>query len=293
MIFCVFFTVMKRLITVLIFSVLYQSCIKDRTLKPVPVSSIVKYEDTVRPQIIIGEILAGCRLISPTMLEQRIDTFLPGSAFTIYQLSPAFPNYNAVRLYFATNLPVYRILSAKWIIGNESAIRNGSSVAVDFENPFGELNAKLIINWRYKNDMQSYNDTLSKHFNIKADTELFGNYYGSNSDDTSLKYTVTIGKMIDSSSGTPFSMWGIQNLMIGYPFKLEVFPRTTGFGLCGGADYKYIVQIGDEKYTAPYAIGYLNNTKDSILIEYSYNHVNSTTNQFDSTYKKKFVGIRN
>jgi hypothetical protein len=266
------------------------SCYKEpKRILPDP----PKYIDTVRPAITISENVVGCKLIRVGALEQEVDSLIGDTLFTLYKILPTDPNYQSITLYFTTNLPAYRILSANWQIGAETTSRNGNRIAVDFETPAPSLTARLIINWRYTYELvSSFTDTLYKNFTLSADTSLFGKYYGANTDDPLNKYTVTIGSMIDSTYGDPIKIWGIQNLMIGYPFKLEIQQKSKAFGICSAIGPKYIIQIGASKYSFPFSFGYLNAKKDSITIDYSYYRVNPITSFYDTFFVKKFIGIK-
>ena len=250
------------------------------------------YIDTVRPVITIFENVTGCKLIRVGALEQEVDSLFADTLFTLYKISPTDPGYQSITLYFTTNLPASRVISAQWQVGSETTSRNGSKIAVDFETPAPSLTARLIINWRYSyNHVSSFTDTLYQNFTLGTDTSLFGKYFGANTDDPLNKYTVTIGSMIDISTGSPISYRGIRNLMIGYPFNLEIFPRSRDFGTCGSlGESSSIVTIGNQKFSFPYSAGFLNSRKDSIFIDYSYFQINTITGLKDTFFIKKFIG---
>ena len=251
-----------------------------------------KYIDTVRPVITISENVVGCKLIRVGAPELVIDSLIADTLFTLYEFYPTEPKYQSITLYFTTNLPAYRILSAKWQIGTETTSRNGNNISVDFDRPAPSLTARLIINWRYTYDFSSsFIDTLYQKFTLSTDTSLFGKYYGANTDDLLNKYTITIGRMFDISTGSPITYRGITNLMIGYPFNLEIFPRSRGFGTCSSrGESSSIVTIGNQKFSFPYSVGFLNASKDSIFIDYSYFQINTITGLKDTFFMKKFIG---
>lgn len=186
-------------------------------------------------------------------LEQEVDSLFADTLFTLYKKISTDPSYQSITLYFTTNLPASRVISAQWQVGTETTSRNGSKIAIDFETPAPSLTARLTINLRYSyNRVSSFTDTLYKNFAISTDTSMFGKYYGANTDEPSNKYTVTIGSMIDISTGSPISYRGIRNLMIGYPFNLEIVPRSRGFGTCGSlGESSSIVTIGSQKFSFP------------------------------------------
>ncbi len=281
---------MKKTIFYSILVVILFSCGKDNThtpvIKPIPAS------DTIRPKIIIAENVQGCKLIATGSPEQPVDSLIQDSIFTVYKFLPTDPAYVTTTLYFTTNLPASRIISANWLIGNETTQRSGSFLSVDFDKPSTSLTVRLIINWKYANDVISFTDTLYKNFRLTTDTFLFGKYFGANIDGPDNKYTVTIGSMIDSSYNPASKIWGIQNLMIGYPYKLEISQKSRGFGICSAIGQKYLVQIGDRKYSFPFTTGYLNATRDSIVIDYSYFRVDPLTTFYDTFFVKKFIGKR-
>jgi hypothetical protein len=282
---------MKKLIPIAILSLLYQSCIKDRTLRPVPTPVAVKYEDTVRPQILIVESMQGCKLLSSNSASQSVDTAIDDTKFTIYKYSLDGSNYfQKISLLFTSNLPSYRISSTSWMIGRETAIRNGNSVGVDFESPTSELTAKLIIKWRYTNDGVFYTDTISKTFIVSADSSLFGKYYGSSTDDTTNKYIVTIGSMVDSVYDSPRVIWAVKNLLIGYPYQLEILPWSRGFSACSAFGIKEHFAWAGRTFSFPYTFGIQHKNRDSISINYSFYRKDLHTPFYDSVIVKKFVG---
>ncbi|MDZ4840504.1 MAG: hypothetical protein SGJ04_10920, partial [Bacteroidota bacterium] len=246
--------------------------------------------DTVRPKIIIGEIVEGCKLTSSSSSEQSLDSLVDDTTFTIYKFLPTDINFQTNSIFFSTNLKSSRIINARWLIGNETTPRNGNKISVDFNTPIQEITAKLIINWRYSNGLSSFTDTIEKKFHILSRITLFGDYFGANADDTASKYIVTIGSMIDSTYDTPQKIWGIQNLLRGYPYKLEIVKWSRGFGICSALGPKYYFQMAGEKYSFPFSFGLQNKSRDSISIDYSFYRIDPNTSFNDSFIVKKFIG---
>ncbi len=226
-----------------------------------------------------------------------VDTFIVDTAFHLFK-NPIGGGYyqNGPRLYFKANFDTNYNVLYEWKVGTDPLTRTTSSFALDFGQPVGDINIRLISTYSPKSNNGSFGtDTVYQKIFIGENSPLFGDYEGYNTDSPNHIFKIKIGWQFDSNQAINRSYFAVSNLPEGFPIKSEILPRSSSFGIAGETFHgQYLLYHGQE-VNAVYALGFMSKKKDSITIRYNYgviNNYSTYSNVYDwsKVIVKTFIG---
>lgn len=205
------------------------------------------------------------------------DTTLIDSAFYMFRPNTSMTFSNQSYNFKLVYENVIRLNKIEWLIGNDTRIRTGVGIGVDFENPTGRIPIKCFVNYTYKvNDFEfdTKSDTIIKYISITGIDSFKLKYRG-----IDIRYptdTIVVKLNWDGDSLVPFGnrvpYFNIRGLPKGYPYALSLGSVNNSFGFTSlpvhdeawpaMIDNKYIVQVN--------GYGFYKNNFDSVFIRYYY-----------------------
>jgi hypothetical protein len=285
---------MKKLIPIFfsafIVTLLLATCRKDGNVA----------KKSPKANIIISEELAAENIYNYFGSNEKynvVDTFIVDTAFYLFKNPIAGGYYqNGPRLYFKAKFDTNYNVQYEWKVGTDPLIRQTSSFALDFGQPVGDINIRLISKYSPKssNGLPGV-DTIYQKIFLGENSPLFGDYEGYNTDSPNHTFKIKIGWQFDSNQAINRSYFSISNLPEGFPIKSEIIPRSSSFGISGETFHgQYLLYQGLE-VNAVYALGFMNKKNESITIRYNYGIINNYAtyvNVYDwsKVIVKTFVG---
>jgi hypothetical protein len=284
-------TIIRILPIILLSTFTFISCKKNRDLK---------IEPPKKTAIIVSERVAAANIYNYYGNNEKYNVVNEHVSDTVFHLIPhPLGGYylNGPRLYFKANFDTNYIAQFKWQIGIDPLVRTAQSFVLDFEQPVGNVTIRLITSYSSKNgDGFSRTDTTNQQIFIGQNNTLFGEYEGYNTDSPNHIFKIKIGWQYDAHPSLNRSYFAVSNLPEGFPIKSEINPYSSAFGIDGPTILGgQILFYNNEWVHAVYALGKMNNNKDSITIGYNYGIINTSTpywNPMDWTrvIQKKFIG---
>lgn len=221
------------------------------------------------PVIEISQIIGGCTVDNNSNYAKNIELIVADSIFTIFKPSNQM-QYLPIELLFSAQVQEGEIQSAKWKVGSDPDELTSTNFKLSFDTPI-DISISAEIIWTPKATASLRKDTIYKTLKIISQKNLLGSYRGINVNNPSDTFTIQISEFESNIAGTQQTFFGIDNLLKNFPVKLPVYIYSAGFGICQAPfPYEERYNVNGKFLSQPFGLAYLNSSKDSINIKYSY-----------------------
>ena len=221
------------------------------------------------PSIEISQTIEGCKVENNSNYLKDLELTVTDSVFSIFKLSNQL-QYFPIELFFSANVQKGIIQSVRWKVGSDPEERPSTNFRLNFETPV-DISISAEITWIPNATASLRIDTIYKTLQILPQNLLIGSYSGISSNNPLDTFTVHIGEFESNIIGTQQVFFGVQNLFNNFPIAIPVNIYTSGFGICQAPfpyEERYI--INGKFFSHPFGVAALNNSKDSIYINYSF-----------------------